>query len=139
MNADNRCELIGTVAGENWTRWRAPRNGVARGQVRFHLLVARELAGEGCDRLLCAIEPHDELELARYQRDLAEGATVRICAQARALEPQDPEKATVIFVAESAGFGGRPLEDVHAKHRVRPHGKAAAAGDVELALEGGQS
>lgn len=140
-NPANLCQLQGVVHGECWTRWRSPRQGVARGQVRFWLSVARELAGEGVDLLLCAIEPKDELELKHYEAEIAGGRTVHLVARATAMaDTPAEERPCVVFVAESCGFGGAPAVDVHARPKFRAHGKVAAAGDdVELALEGGQT
>lgn len=134
----NLCRLSGTVHGETWTRWRAPRAGLARGQVRFWLRVPRELAGEGAELLLCAVEPRDEQEVTNDERELAPGRSVELTAAARAAAAGDPDAhgaAAVIFVAELCGFAGAPLAPVHTRPRV---GKLAAAGD-ELLFEGGQS
>lgn len=143
MNSANRCHLSGVVLGESWTRWRAPKQGVPRGQVRFWLGVRR--SGDpldGLDPFLCAIEPHDELELKRYESELSDGRTVTIEARAVApgvLPKLDENHAAVIFVAECCAFDGAALADVHAtSRRHHAHGKMAAAADdaAELPLEG---
>lgn len=137
MNPDNFCNLTGCVQDEPWTRWRAPRQGVPRGQIRFWLQVSRELAGDGCDRLLCAIEPKDEAEFRRYEQELRSGRTVHLVAQACSTDTPTEGQPGVIFVAESCGFDGQETQHVHHKHRQT--GKMAAAGDdsgAELPLGG---
>lgn len=141
MTQDNYCHLAGVVRefplyGANWTRY----NRNARGQVRFWLGVARDLAGQGMDLLLCAIEPRDASELLHYERELQGGRQVQLTAAARAVHDGDiPGESTpsVIFVAESCGFDGREALPVHQKHKVA--GKMAAAADdsgAELPLGG---
>ena len=76
INPENMCHLVGCVQGEIWTRWRKPSEGQLRGQVRFWMRVSREIAGDGTDCLLCAIEPHDAAELKRYESELRDGRTV---------------------------------------------------------------
>ena len=136
MNAANICHLEGTVQsfplyGDNWTRY----NRHQRGQVRFWLGVSRELAGDGLDMLLCAIEPRSAEELRHYDGELRGGRTVQLAAVARALHQHEtPGESTpgVIFVAESCGFDGSSARAVHQGWRPA-RGKMAAAGD-ELPL-----
>ncbi len=140
MNLSNQVSLEGTVqedpwSGANWARYR--QDGHA--QIRFWLAVSREIAGEGWDLLLCAIEPRNGDELLRLQRELVIGRTVRIHAIARSLLPKEKpnENApSVIFIAEECGLDS---EAAHSAHRVgcaprkhHAHGKMAAAGDEEL-------
>lgn len=135
MNPANRCHLEGVIQGEAWTRWRAPKQGVPRGQVRFWLRVSRLVAGDGGDCLLCAIEPHDEFEVRRYEGELRDGRAVSIEAHAqRTCGTLFEDAPGVIFVAEACAFDGATATDVPAR-RHHAHGKMAAAGD-ELPLEG---
>lgn len=128
MNPANTCRLEGTVQGDSWTRWRAKPS--LRGQVRFWLGVPRELAGEGPDQLLCAIEPKNEEELRRYQAEIRAGRTVQLQAVARAiLALAHEDHPCVIFVAEYCGFDGQVVGEVHQVHRKHAQGKMAAAGD----------
>jgi len=135
--ANNLCHLEGTVQaysmyGDNWTRWRSPRQGIARGQVRFWLALSRELAGDGLDVVLCAIEPCDEIEVKRYQEEIRGGRTVRLEARACSMaDPEHPGESSpgVVFVAESCGFDGAKPHDVHSRKHLRPQGKLAAAAD----------
>jgi hypothetical protein len=138
VNPANHCRLEGVVQsfplyGDNWTRY----NRHQRGQVRFWLGVTRELAGEGLDLLLCAIEPNTAEELRHYQDEIRGGRTVLLEAHAKAVQPAEiPGESTpgVVFVAESCGFGGHPAQPVH--HKLKPSGKMAAAGDdSELPLQ----
>jgi hypothetical protein len=131
MTTSNSCHLEGVVQayslyGDNWTRY----NRHQRGQVRFWLGVSRELAGDGLDVLLCAIEPKDADELRHYQEEIRGGRTLQLQAHAKAIQQTDmPGESMpgVIFVAESCGFDGREAHPVHHKHK--PIGKMAAAGD----------
>lgn len=142
ITTGNICHLEGVVQGENWTRWKPNE----RGQVRFWLGVSRDLAGEGLDVLLCAIEPKTVEEVTLYERELRAGRTVQVQAAARSLaailaRPQE-DYPVVIFVAESCGFDGGKTHGVHDRKHVRPTGKMAAAGDdsgAELPLEAGKS
>jgi hypothetical protein len=84
MNTQNMCHLEGVIQGYghqdvNWTRY----NRHQRGQVRFWLGIPRELAGDGLDVVLCAIEPHTVEELLQYQAELRAGRTVQLAAAAR--------------------------------------------------------
>lgn len=137
MSLENICRLSGSVqadplAGANWTRY----NRNQRGQVRFWLAVSRDLAGQGLDVLLCAIEPATVEELERYQAEIKPGRTVELAAHARAtFQRPNEDHPGVIFVAESCGFGGGAVLEVHHKQR---QGKMAAAADdsgAELPLE----
>lgn len=138
MNADNMCHLQGWVQnyplyGPCWTRY----NRHQRGQVRFWLGMTRELAGDGLDVVLCAIEPRTAEELVHYQEELRAGRSVQITATAHSLVDQVPGESTpgVIFVAESCGFDGRPVAGVHHVPK-KATGKMAAANDPsELPLE----
>lgn len=136
MKTANRVELEGTVHGR-------PTRSYGRGQqgrVNFWLAVSRELAGEGFDLLQCAVEPRSGDELLRLERELREGRTVHLMAMARslvdldrALQRQEPR---VIFLAHECGFDGEELRSAHRvglPRRHHLHGKAAPAGDVELA------
>lgn len=139
MNPENLIQLTGSVQGDTWTRWK-PGPGM-RGQVRFRLAVSRELAGEGYDLFVCAIEPRSAAELPALERELRAGRQVKLSATARAVAAAPGhEEPCVIFVAEECGFDGQEARNVHALHR-RPQvrGKLAAAGDVAelLPLEGG--
>jgi len=138
MNPHNRVELVGTVHadvhnGASWTRWKPG----GRGQVRFWLAVSRDLLGDGYDLLLCAIEPQTAQEVDRLEREIRAGRTVHLVAQARqpivSGKMLQEDSTCVIFVAETCGFDGH--EPVNA-HKVgihkRPHGKMAAANDLEL-------
>lgn len=137
MNLDNIVHLVGTIEGACWSRWKSKE----RGSVRFWLAVSRELAGDGVDRLLCAIEPHSADEVWRLERELTAGRTVRLEAQARQAAPDVNEAAPgVVFVAECCGLDGADPRSAHnLGRRAAAHGKLAAAGDVEqaelLALE----
>lgn len=137
MNLANHCELEGTIHGDCWTRWKSRE----RGQVRFWLAISRELAGDGFDLVLCAIEPSTADEVYRLERELLNGRTVKLEAQARTTHAHAVEESPgVIFVAECAGLDGRAPGDAHrlgVQRRPHAHGKMAAAGDVELLpLEG---
>jgi hypothetical protein len=128
MNPANLCHLEGIVAGDCWTRWACRE----RGQVRFWLAI-------GGQRLLCALELHSAAEVWRLEREIQDGRAVRLDAQARALDP-DPREASpgVIFVAECCQLDGLDVSARHVDRLSRLHGKAAAAGDRELALEEAQ-
>ena len=135
MNPDNVIHLDGIVTGDSWTRWPIKRPG----QVRFWLSVARALAGEGRDLLLCAVQPKLAEEVYLLERGLSDGRRVRINAEARqACDQVSEDRAGVIFIAEECGLDGGTPHNVHTLHR-RPaaQGKCAAAGDVELDLGGG--
>lgn len=133
MTPDNVILLDGTVHGDAWTRWPVRKPG----QVRFWLAVSRELAGEGCDVFLCAIQPKTAEEVFALEREIRAGRHVRIHAEAHTVGDATEERPGVIFIAEECGFDGAPPKNAHAIHkRVRAHGKCAAAGDVELPLEG---
>jgi hypothetical protein len=143
INPENICHLVGVVQafpryGDNWTRY----NRFQRGQVRFWLGVSRELAGDGFDLLLCAIEPKDLAEIRHYETELRSGRTVHLEASAHVIKPiemPDEDAPGVIFVAECCGFDGGKALPVHHKHRVHAHGKMAAAADDSgqlLPLEG---
>lgn len=154
MDPQNSVSLEGTVqadtlSGSAWTRWKPG----GRGQVRFWLAVSRELAGEGYDVLLCAIEPKSPNEIERLERELKAGRTVHISGKARRMQPSgqiraEEDSMSVIFVAETCGLDGAPPADAHKvgipHRRHHAHGKMAAAGDVEfdqpelLAPVGGQ-
>ncbi len=142
MNPANTVTLEGTIRddvrnGPNWSRYRV--NGHA--QVRFWLAVSRDLAGEGWDTLLCAIEPRTGDEVLRLQRELTTGRTVKICAIARSLtDPDLPDESHpgVIFIADECELDGNDARSAHrlgcAARRHHAHGKMAAAGDVEELL-----
>lgn len=139
MNSDNHVHLSGTVhvqpiTGASWTCWK-PGPG-ARGQVRFWLAVSRDLAGEGYDILLCAIEPKTADEVRRLELEFRGGRTVEIDARARQLAKDvDERHSNVIFIAETCGFDGAAAVSAHKvgipHRRHHAHGKMAAAGDVE--------
>ena len=139
MNPDNQVHLSGTVhshhiTGPAWTCWKP--GACARGQVRFWLAVSRDLAGEGFDIFLCAIEPQTAPEVVRLERELKAGRTVQIDARARQLSKDaDERRSHVIFIAETCGFDGQAAVNAHKvgipHRRHSAHGKMAAAGDVE--------
>jgi hypothetical protein len=139
MNPANIVHLEGTIRedrwnGANWSRHRVDGHV----QIRFWLGVSRELAGEGFDVLLCAIEPRNGQELLRLERELTVGRQVRLTAVAHSLQPQDnPDEKTpgVVFIAEECGLDGEATHNAHrvgyAQRKHHARGKMAAAGDVE--------
>lgn len=141
MNPDNLTRLDGTLHGSPWTRWPSRE----RGQVRFWLSVARDLAGDGYDLFLVAIEPRRAEEVRRLEEELRDGRRVIVYARARSLIDLDvplraQERAPgVIFLADECGPDGlasRSAHELGAPHRRhRPHGKMAAAGDTEGELQ----
>lgn len=145
MTLENAIHLEGTLHGPCWTRWKTKE----RGQVRFWLAVSREVAGEGFDLFLVAIEPRTGDEIRRLESELTEGRTCSVSAHAKSLVHGDralmAQEGTpgVIFVAEECGLDGAATRNAHQlgalPRRHAAHGKMAAAGDVEsaeLQLEG---
>ena len=135
MNPANQVRLEGTLAGDCWTRWKARD----RGKVMFWLAVSRELAGDGFDRLLCAIEPKSPEEVYRLERELVDGRAVKLEAEARMAVEHPTEAAPgVLFVAECCGIDGQAPRSAHnvglPPRRIHAHGKAAAAGDDQPEL-----
>ena len=141
MHATNRVELEGTVHGAPWLSYGRGQQG----RVNFWLAVSRELAGEGFELLLCAVEPKCGEELLRLDRELRDGRAVRIVARARstvnvdaALQAQVPG---VIFIADECGLDGEAPRSAHRVGVARParaQGKRAAAGDVERSAVPGE-
>lgn len=137
MNETNRVELEGTVHGDTWT---SAGGSDQRGRVNFWLAVSRQLAGDGFELLQCGIEPRSGDELLRLDRELREGRTVHLVAVARSLVDVDlplrGQEPRVVFIAQECGLDG---EEARSAHRVglprrhHAHGKAAAAGDLDLA------
>lgn len=132
MNAQNMCHLEGVVQefpfyGANWSRC----NPRGRYQVRFWLGVSRELAGDGLDLFLCAIEPRTQEELTHYTTEIRGRRAVSLNGTARDLQNAEvpgESSALVIFVAESCAFDGQEMHQVHERKPAR-QGKMAAAGD----------
>lgn len=144
MNHVNFVHLEGTLHGPCWTRWKCR----GRGQVRFWLAVSRELAGDGYDLVLCAIEPKTGAEVFHLERELRDGRTCALQAHVRSLVDKDrplqhqEDRSVVIFVAESCGLDGQSEANSHRlgapQRRRRLQGKMAAANDdsgYELPLE----
>lgn len=138
MNLENQIHLVGHVVGSTWTRWHSTGG---RGQVRFWLGVSRELAGEGQDIFLCAIEPKTAPEIAGLEKELRQGRQVALEARAKSLVSEQAslhsQEASlgVIFISEQVGLDGHVLDSAHkvgtpSRHQ-RVTGKMAAAGDVE--------
>lgn len=135
MNPDNHCRLRGTVVGDCWSRWPVR----ARGRVYFWLAVSRSLAGDGTNRLLCAIEPNAADEVYRLEREIHDGRSITIDAAAcQARDEVSESMPGVVFVAECCGLDGAPTRSAHnvgiAPRRNHAHGKAAAAGDDQSEL-----
>lgn len=137
MNPDNVIHLDGSVQGDCWTRWPVRKPG----QVRFWLAVSRDLAGEGNDVFLCAIQPKTAEEVFALEREIRAGRRVRINATAHTVGDATEEHPGVIFIADECGFDGGEPKNAHTVHkRHAAHGKCAAAGDTdaaELPLGGG--
>lgn len=136
--------LEGTIfsdrhSGSCWTRWTPG----GRGKVFFWLAVSRDLAGDGFDLLLCAVEPKTAPEIRVLEAELRAGRTVHLNAFARQLAKDPTEQSSsVIFIAETCGLDGAAAVDVHRVGNMRKkcaHGKMAAAGDVEPEFELQQS
>lgn len=133
MNQCNLVHLEGTIHGQNWSRYKRPD----RGQVRFWLAVSRDLAGEGYELLLCAIEPKSADEIYRLERELGDGRSIVLNASAHSLididRPPQETSPGVIFIAEEVGLAGGAIRSAHSvgspPRRHHAHGKMAAAGD----------
>lgn len=138
MNPANLIDLEGTIVsdpreGACWTRWKAG----GRGQARFWLAVSRDLAGEGFDAFLCAIEPKTADEVRRLEHELRVGRTVHLHATARSLmrkDVYDENSPSVIFVAEECSLDGQAVRNAHrigyGPRKHHEHGKMAAAGEA---------